>query len=170
MMTTEEKEAQKEYEEFIAEAGEKRAADSKSAEQKSGEKAELEAALIKLQQDAKDTTKEAYLKEMQIKIFTWNATGSSQPSRSARRRAPARWTRSRVRRQCCRARITRWSRPRSATAIPWFTTDCWASAVALELYLSSSASSESRGLMCLSRSIRRLELSTPASPSPVGHR
>jgi len=67
MMTTEEKEAQKEYEEFIAEAGEKRAADSKSAEQKSGEKAELEAALIKLQQDAKDTTKEAYLKEVQIK-------------------------------------------------------------------------------------------------------
>jgi len=67
MMTTEEKEAQKEYEEFIAEAGEKRAADSKSAAQKSGEKAELEAALIKLQQDAKDTTKEAYLKDVQIK-------------------------------------------------------------------------------------------------------
>merc|ERR1719221_1975385 len=63
MMTTEEKEAQKECEEFIAEAGEKRAADSKSAAQKSGEKAELEVALIKLQQDAKDTTKEAYLKE-----------------------------------------------------------------------------------------------------------
>jgi len=67
MMTTEEKDAQKEYEEFVAEAGEKRAADSKSAEQKSGEKAELEAALIKLQQDAKDTTKEAYLKDVQIK-------------------------------------------------------------------------------------------------------
>merc|ERR1719476_1054492 len=67
MMTTEEKEAQKEYEEFIAGAGEKRAADSKSAEQKSGEKAELEAALIKLQQDKKDTTKELYLKETQIK-------------------------------------------------------------------------------------------------------
>ncbi|CAK0880761.1 unnamed protein product, partial [Prorocentrum cordatum] len=67
MMTTEEKDAQKEYEEFIADAGEKRAADSKSAEQKSGEKAELEAALIKLQQDAKDTTKEAYLKEVEIK-------------------------------------------------------------------------------------------------------
>jgi len=67
MMTTEEKDAQKEYEEFVAEAGEKRAADSKSAEQKSGEKAELEAALIKSQQDAKDTTKEAYLKDVQIK-------------------------------------------------------------------------------------------------------
>ncbi|CAK0815471.1 unnamed protein product, partial [Prorocentrum cordatum] len=67
MMATEEKEAQKEYEEFIADAGEKRAADSKSAEQKSGEKAELEAALIKLQQDAKDTTKEAYLKDVEIK-------------------------------------------------------------------------------------------------------
>jgi len=67
MMTTEEKDAQKEYEEFVAEAGEKRATDSKSAEQKSGEKAELEAALIKLQQDAKDTTKEAYLKDVQIK-------------------------------------------------------------------------------------------------------
>merc|ERR1719401_1203082 len=67
MMTTQEKEAEKEYEEFMAEAGVKRASDSKSAEQKSGEKSELEAALVKLQQDAKDTTKEAYLKEMQIK-------------------------------------------------------------------------------------------------------
>merc|ERR1719213_292072 len=57
-MTTQEKDDQAEYEAFMAEAGDKRAADSKSAEQKEGEKAELEAALVKLQQDHKDTTKE----------------------------------------------------------------------------------------------------------------
>merc|ERR1719343_1545149 len=42
-MSTEEKDAQSEYEAFIQEAAAKRAADSKSVEQKEGEKAELEA-------------------------------------------------------------------------------------------------------------------------------
>merc|ERR1740121_1155828 len=66
-MTTQEKDDQAEYEAFMGEAGDKRAADSKSTEQKEGEKADLEAALVKLQQDHKDTTKELYLKEMEIK-------------------------------------------------------------------------------------------------------
>ncbi|CAK0885355.1 unnamed protein product [Prorocentrum cordatum] len=66
-MTTQEKDDQAEYEAFMAEAGDKRAADSKSTEQKEGEKADLEAALVKLQQDHKDTSKELYLKEMEIK-------------------------------------------------------------------------------------------------------
>merc|ERR1719282_786217 len=68
-MTTQEKDDQAEYEAFMAEASDKRAADSKSTEQKEGEKADLEAALVKLQKDHKDTTKELYLKEMQIKDF-----------------------------------------------------------------------------------------------------
>merc|ERR1719437_54476 len=68
-MTTQEKDDQAEYEAFMAEAGNKRAADSKSTEQKEGEKADLEAALVKLQSDHKDTTKALYLKEMEIKDF-----------------------------------------------------------------------------------------------------
>merc|ERR1719401_1515290 len=84
-MTTQEKDDQAEYETFIAEAGNKRAADSKSVEQKEGEKAELEAALVKLQQDHKDTTKELYLKEMEIKDFHLSAIGSSPTLRCANR-------------------------------------------------------------------------------------
>merc|ERR1719293_585240 len=68
-MTTQEKDDQAEYEAFMADASAKRAGDSKSAEQKEGEKADLEAALVKLQKDHKDTTKELYLKEMEIKDF-----------------------------------------------------------------------------------------------------
>merc|ERR1740129_339550 len=66
-MTVEEKDAQAEYEAFMQEAAAKRAADAKSVEQKNGEKAELEAALIQLEQEHKDTVKEAYMKEMLIK-------------------------------------------------------------------------------------------------------
>merc|ERR1719446_1687007 len=66
-MTTQEKDDQAEYEAFMTDAAAKRSADSKAAEDKTGEKAALEANLLKLQQDHKDTTKELYLKEMQIK-------------------------------------------------------------------------------------------------------
>jgi septal ring factor EnvC (AmiA/AmiB activator) len=66
-MTTQEKDDQAEYEAFMSDAAAKRSADSKSSEQKAGEKAELEAALVKLQQDEKDKTKELYMKEMELK-------------------------------------------------------------------------------------------------------
>merc|ERR1719343_419029 len=66
-MTTQEKDDQAEYEAFMAEASTKRADDSKSAETKTGEKAELESALVKLQQENKDKTKELYLKEKELK-------------------------------------------------------------------------------------------------------
>jgi septal ring factor EnvC (AmiA/AmiB activator) len=66
-MTTQEKDDQAEYETFMSDAAAKRSADSKSAEQKTGEKAELEAALVKLEQDHKDKVKELYLKEKELK-------------------------------------------------------------------------------------------------------
>jgi flagellar motility protein MotE (MotC chaperone) len=66
-MKTQEADDQKEYEEFVTEAAAKRTADSKSVAQKTGEKAEAEAGLVKLEQDLKDTTKDLYLKEKQIK-------------------------------------------------------------------------------------------------------
>merc|ERR1719401_2418021 len=66
-MTTQEKDDQAEYETFMAESSAKRAADTKSAEDKTGEKADTEAALLKLEQEHKDAGKELYLKEVQIK-------------------------------------------------------------------------------------------------------
>jgi len=66
-MTTDEKEAQSEYETFMANAGDKRAGDSKSLEHKTNEKAQLEAAQLRLEQEHKDTTQELYNTEMLIK-------------------------------------------------------------------------------------------------------
>jgi septal ring factor EnvC (AmiA/AmiB activator) len=66
-LTTQEKDDQAEYETFMTEAANKRSTDSKSAEDKAGEKAELEALLLKTEQDHKATNKELYLKEMQLK-------------------------------------------------------------------------------------------------------
>merc|ERR1719277_1337452 len=66
-MSTEEKDAQSEYEAFIQEAAAKRTADSKSLEQKEGEKAELEAQLVQLEQEHKGTLKDLYIKETLIK-------------------------------------------------------------------------------------------------------
>merc|ERR1719291_1627083 len=66
-MTTDEKEAQSEYETFMQEAGDKRAVDSKSVRAKENEKASLEASLLQLQRDHKGTTQELYNKEVQIK-------------------------------------------------------------------------------------------------------
>merc|ERR1719188_726039 len=66
-LETQEKADQTTYEKFIAEAAEKRADDSKSAEQKTSEKAEAEASLVKLEQKLKDNTKENYLKDTELK-------------------------------------------------------------------------------------------------------
>merc|ERR1719293_296058 len=66
-MTTDEKEAQSEYETFMANAADKRAADSKSTEQKTNEKAQLEAAQLRLEQEHKGTMQELYNTEMVIK-------------------------------------------------------------------------------------------------------
>merc|ERR1719453_2048855 len=54
-----EKENQKEYEQFMADSAEKRASDSKSIEDKEGVKADLEAKLIKNEEQKTATTKEA---------------------------------------------------------------------------------------------------------------
>merc|ERR550537_209681 len=56
---TEEKEAQKEYEQFMADSAAKRALDSKSIADKEGAKADLEARLLKDEDDKTATTKEA---------------------------------------------------------------------------------------------------------------
>merc|ERR1719335_1750198 len=66
-MTTQEKDDQAEYEAFMAEAGTKRADDSKSMAQKEGEKADAEATLVQLQKEHKDKNKELYLKEKELK-------------------------------------------------------------------------------------------------------
>merc|ERR1719478_1205434 len=55
----EEKEAQKEYEQFMADSAEKRATDAKSIEDKAGAKADLEAKLLKDEEEKTATTKEA---------------------------------------------------------------------------------------------------------------
>merc|ERR1719262_1828215 len=55
----EEKEAQKEYEQFMADSAEKRALDAKSIEDKESAKADLEARLLKDQDSHKATLKEA---------------------------------------------------------------------------------------------------------------
>jgi len=66
-MTTDEKEAQSEYETFMQDASDKRAADSRSVEQKTSEKAELESLLLRLQQQLKANGIETYNKEVVIK-------------------------------------------------------------------------------------------------------
>merc|ERR1719262_1603854 len=55
----EEKEAQKEYEQFMADSAEKRALDAKSIEDKESAKADLESKLLKDQDSHKATLKEA---------------------------------------------------------------------------------------------------------------
>merc|ERR1719201_3308863 len=55
----EEKEAQKEYEQFIKDSAAKRAQDAKSIEDKEGTKADLEAKLLKDEESKTATTKEA---------------------------------------------------------------------------------------------------------------
>merc|ERR1719506_2650171 len=58
---TEEKEAQKEYEQLIADSAAKRSNDAKSVEDKEGEKAALEARLLKNEKEKTATMKEAML-------------------------------------------------------------------------------------------------------------
>merc|ERR1719440_2365725 len=55
----EEKEAQKEYEQFMADSAEKRATDAKSIEDKESAKADLEAKLLKDGEEKAATMKEA---------------------------------------------------------------------------------------------------------------
>jgi predicted nucleic acid-binding Zn-ribbon protein len=64
---TEEKDAQKEYEEYVADAAAKRTADSKAVTDKEGEKSELEASLTQAKQERKGTVKDLYIKETLIK-------------------------------------------------------------------------------------------------------
>merc|ERR1719456_1760510 len=54
-----EKEGQKEYEQFMADSAKKRALDSKTTADKEGAKADLEAKLLKDEDEKKATTKEA---------------------------------------------------------------------------------------------------------------
>merc|ERR1719261_1602369 len=61
-MTVEEKEAQAEYEEFVAASAEKRAADTKSIAEKEAAKAGLEADTIAQEQEKKETMAEAMAK------------------------------------------------------------------------------------------------------------
>merc|ERR1719482_1014866 len=61
-METNEKEAQKEYEEFIQDSASKRANDSKSISDKEGNKVELQANTLKMKQEKKDKTAEAMAK------------------------------------------------------------------------------------------------------------
>merc|ERR1719248_273442 len=58
----EEKEAQKEYEQLIKDSADKRAGDSKSISDKEGNKVELEANTLKMEQEHKDKTAESYAK------------------------------------------------------------------------------------------------------------
>merc|ERR1719449_3946 len=55
----EEREGQKEYEQFIKDSAEKRALDAKAIEDKEGAKADLEAKLLKDEEEKTATTKEA---------------------------------------------------------------------------------------------------------------
>merc|ERR1719281_691761 len=70
-MTVDEKDAQAEYEKFMEDAASKRAADSASIAEKEGAKADLEAELLKLTTEHKDTlmaimTKEAEIKDLHL--------------------------------------------------------------------------------------------------------
>jgi len=58
----EEKEAQKEYEQLIADSADKRAGDSKSISDKEGNKVELEGNTLKMQQERKDKMRESMAK------------------------------------------------------------------------------------------------------------
>merc|ERR1711862_573888 len=58
-MGVEEKEAQAEYEQFMKDSAEKRALDAKSIEDKEGTKADLEAKLLKDEEEKTATMKEA---------------------------------------------------------------------------------------------------------------
>merc|ERR1719162_1457514 len=58
---SEEKEGQKEYEQLISDSAAKRASDAKSLEDKEGEKAALEARLLKNEEEKTATMKEAML-------------------------------------------------------------------------------------------------------------
>merc|ERR1719159_169022 len=66
-MTVEEKEAQAEYEEFVATSAAKRAADSKSITEKEAAKAGLEAETEQMTAEKKATMEEAMAKGEQIK-------------------------------------------------------------------------------------------------------
>jgi len=66
-MTTDEKDAQAEYEQFVADAAAKRASDSKSLADKEAAKADAEAELQRLTTEHKDTVKAAMDKAEQIK-------------------------------------------------------------------------------------------------------
>jgi len=61
-MDVEEKNAQKEYEELIADSADKRASDSRSISDKEGNKVELEANTLKMQQEHKDKLRESMAK------------------------------------------------------------------------------------------------------------
>merc|ERR1719399_2815346 len=61
-MEFEEKDAQAEYEEFVKESAEKRAADAKSIEEKESAKAGLESSIVDMEAEHKDTMKEAMAK------------------------------------------------------------------------------------------------------------
>merc|ERR1740121_1916966 len=63
----EEKDAQEEYEEYVAGAAAKRTADTKAATDKAGEKSGLEASLTHAEQERKGTAKDTYMKELLIK-------------------------------------------------------------------------------------------------------
>jgi len=66
-METEEKEAQKEYEQFIEDSADKRAADSKAISDKEGNKVELQANTLKMKQEKKDKSTEAMAKMESLK-------------------------------------------------------------------------------------------------------
>jgi len=66
-MRFEEKDAQQEYEQFIADSAAKRAADSKSIEEKEGAKAGAEAELQKMEEEKADTMKAAMTKAEELK-------------------------------------------------------------------------------------------------------
>jgi len=66
-MEFEEKDAQQEYEEFIADSAAKRAADSKSIEEKEGAKAGAEAELQAMEEEKVSTMKAAMAKAEELK-------------------------------------------------------------------------------------------------------
>merc|ERR1719197_717206 len=66
-MEFEEKDAQQEYEEFIADSAEKRAADAKSIEEKEGAKAGAETELQKMEEEKTTTMKAAMTKAEELK-------------------------------------------------------------------------------------------------------
>ncbi len=59
-MEVEENDAQKDYQNYIADSGDKRALDSKFIEEKEAAKADAEASLLKAEEDKKSKVKESY--------------------------------------------------------------------------------------------------------------